>query len=290
MQPEVSQNYYQIEEAFGYIAEHRRLSPSAEEIAEVVDLNEDDFRRIFTQWAGVEPETFTRKLSPQLKKKEDSGTPDLFDAADDKRLLYEIRHFDQFLNIIRIEPENYKDSVKSLVINYSVQHTPFGRMMVASTDKGICRVSFLSEEQEGITILENEFPEAQIRHEEISEHLILAGFFGKPGLPESKINLHVKGTPFQISVWEALLQIPEGELSCCSEVAKEIENPKAVRAVGSAVGKNPIAFFIPCHRIVPAAGDFGNYRWGIKRKVAMIGWEAVKTSKEQKSDQKGVSK
>jgi AraC family transcriptional regulator of adaptative response/methylated-DNA-[protein]-cysteine methyltransferase len=290
MQPVVSQNYYLIEEAIAYMGNHRQLSPSAEELAEVAGLNVDDFRQFFTQWAGVEPETFFRKLSPQLRKKEDSSTPDLFNVADDKQLFDGSRHYDEFLNIIRMEPENYKDDRETLAINYSVQHSPFGRMMVASTGKGICRVSFLSEEEECITILENEFPEAQIRHEEMSEHLILAGFFGKTGFPESALNLHVKGTPFQISVWETLLQIPEGELSCCSDVAKVIENPKALRAVGSAVGKNPIAFFIPCHRIVPAAGDFGNYRWGIERKVAMIGWEAVKSSKELKSYHKGASK
>ena len=276
IQPEVSQNYYQIEKAIGYMAGHRQMSPSIEELAEVSNLNVDEFRRIFTQWAGVDPKTFTRKLSSELTRREDSNTPDLFDAAKGVTPPNESRHYDSFLDIIMMEPDNFKDGGESRVINYSVQHTPFGRMMVASTDRGVCRVSFLSEGQDGITILENEFPESVFRHKDMPEHITLAGFFGNPGLPESKIKLHVKGTPFQISVWEALLNIPKGELGCCSDIAKEIENPKALRAVGSAVGSNPIAFFIPCHRIVPAAGGFGNYRWGANRKIAMIGWEGLR--------------
>lgn len=280
MQSGVSQNYYHVENAIGYMASHPQMSSSVESLAEVANLEVDDFQRLFTEWSGVDPETFSRKLSPRLTKKVDSNTPDLFDAAKDVPSSNESRHYDRFLNIIRMEPDNFKDGGESRVINYSVQLTPFGRMMVASTGRGICRVSFLSEGQEGITILENEFPEAEIRHKDMPEHITLAGFFGNPGLSESKINLHVKGTPFEISVWKTLLRIPEGELSCCSDVAREIENPKALRAVGSAVGKNPVAFFIPCHRIVPAAGGFGNYRWGIKQKVAMIGWEAVQTSEK----------
>ncbi|WP_340107094.1 methylated-DNA--[protein]-cysteine S-methyltransferase [Rhodohalobacter sp. 8-1] len=280
MQPGVCQNYYQIENAMGYMASHRQMSPSVERLAEAAKLEVDEFRRIFTDWSDVDPETFSRKLSSQLTKRENSNKPDLFDTADDMPSSSKSWHYDRFLNISRMEPENCKDGGKSLVINYSVQHTPFGRMMVASAGKGICRVSFLSEEQQCSNILEDEFPEAEIKHDEKLEHIIMADFFGKPGLPESMINLHVKGTPFQITVWKTLLHIPEGELSCCSDVAMEINNPKALRAVGSAVGKNPIAFFIPCHRIVPAAGDFGNYRWGINRKIAMIGWEAVRISKE----------
>lgn len=286
MQPEVSQNYYQIENAIGYMASHHQMSTSIKKLADAANLEVDQFKRIFTEWSGVDAEIFIRKLSSELTRREDSKTPDLFDAAKGVTSPNESRHYDSFLNIIRMEPDNFKDGGESRVINYSVQHTPFGRMMVASTGRGICRVSFLSEGQEGITILENEFPEAEIRHKDMPEHFKLADFFEKPGLPENMINLHVKGTPFQISVWETLLRIPEGELSCCSDVANEIENPKALRAVGSAVGRNPIAFFIPCHRIVPVNGEFGNYRWGIKRKVAMIGWEAVKTSKEWKSDHK----
>ena len=278
MQSGVSHNYYLIEKAICYIASHSQSSRSIEELAEEVNLKADDFRRIFTKWAGVEPETFSRYLSHNLRKREGSNLPDLFDTAVSKRSSKPKRLHDRFLNIVKMDPDNYKNGGEPLIINYSVQLTPFGRMMAASTGKGICRVSFLSEKQECINILEKEFPEAQIRQKDMPEHSTLADFFRKTGLPETMINLNVKGTLFQISVWEMLLRIPEGELGSCSDVAKEIENPKAVRAVGSAVGKNPIAFFIPCHRIVPAAGGFGNYRWGENRKIAMIGWEEVKKS------------
>ena len=172
--------------------------------------------------------------------------------------------------------EDTKNDGESLLIKYSVQHSPFGRMMVASTGKGVCKVSFLSKEEQPDDSLKNEFARADIRHQETPEHITLSSLFRETNLSEANIDLHVKGTPFQISVWESLLQIPEGELSCCSDIAKEIDNPKAVRAVGSAIGSNPIAFFIPCHRVVPAAGGIGKYRWGETRKAAIIGWEMAK--------------
>jgi|SRR6056297_376696 len=276
MQSGVSQNYYQIENAICYMVSHLQMSLSVERLAEAAKLEADEFRRIFIEWSGVDPETFSRYLSHNLRKREGSNSPDLFDTADSRRSSKPKRHYDQFLNIVKMEPDNYKNGGEPLVINYSVQLTPFGRMMVASTGRGICRVSFLTEKQEPVVILQNEFTEAEICQEEMPGHVKLAGFFRETGLPEANIDLHVKGTPFQISVWETLLRIPEGDLRNCSDIAKEIDNPKAVRAVGSAIGSNPVAYFIPCHRIVPAAGGFGQYRWGINRKVAMIGWEGVK--------------
>jgi AraC family transcriptional regulator of adaptative response/methylated-DNA-[protein]-cysteine methyltransferase len=282
----MSKIYYQIEKVIHYMAIESQMSPPVERLAEIINLESDDFRRVFNQWSGVDPETFLRYLSPQLRNRKDSNAPDLFDAADSKQLSNKTRLHDRFLNIIKMSTEETKNGGESLAIKYSVQHSPFGRMMVASTGKGVCRISFLSEEEQPDDILQNEFTEAEISQVEMPEHVKLAGFFRETGSPETTIDLHVKGTPFQINVWEALLRIPEGDLGCCSDIAKEIDNPKALRAVGSAVGKNPIAFFIPCHRVVPVAGGFGNYRWGINRKMAMIGWEAMRASTEVKSDHK----
>ncbi|NBC26002.1 MAG: methylated-DNA--[protein]-cysteine S-methyltransferase [Bacteroidetes bacterium] len=288
-EPGMSRNFYNIEKAVGYMGTHRQLHPSTEELAEVADLDVDHFRRMFAEWSGVDPETFSQLLRSQLQNQNGRNTPDLFHTAGSRRLSASPRHHNRFLNIIRMEPDEYQNGGEPLMITYSVQQTPFGRMMSASTGKGVCRISFLSEQQECINLLHDEFPEAEIRRGEMPEHVLLSGALQTPGLPESVVDLHVKGTPFQISVWESLLRIPEGELRCCSDVAKEIENPKALRAVGSTVGKNPIAFFIPCHRIVPSAGGFGNYRWGIKRKITMIGWEAVKSTEKSKTDDNHVS-
>lgn len=283
----MSRNFHNIEKAVGYMVTDPQLHPSTEELAEVVRIDADDFQQIFTEWSGVDTETFSQLLWPRLQRRNGKKTPDLFDAAGSRRLPAPPGH-DRFLNIIRMEPEEYENGGEPLMITYSVQQTPFGRMMAASTGKGICRVSFLSEKQEGSTILENEFPEADIKYGEVTEHVVLTEILETSGAPESVVDLHVKGTPFQVSVWESLLRIPEGELECCSDIAEEIENPKALRAVGSAVGKNPVAFFIPCHRIVPSAGGFGNYRWGKNRKIAMIGWEAVRSTKKSKTDDKHV--
>jgi len=269
----MSKTYHRIEKAVGYMVDQQSMKPSTEKLAELVNLNIDEFRQMFTKWSGVDPETFSRRLWPQLRKSPDKDVPDLFDSTRTETPAGSAWHHSRFVNINRMAPDDYQNGAKPLEIAYSVQLSPFGRMMVASTDRGICAVWFLSEDEHPHDVLAGLFPKAHVRDEETPGHLRVAGVFGKDKLKKIAVDLHVKGTPFQVSVWEALLRIPAGELRCCSDLAREIDNPKAVRAVGSAIGSNPIAFFIPCHRVVPAAGGFGNYRWGKTRKAAMIGWE-----------------
>lgn len=274
----MSRNYYQIEKAVSYMVTHLQPSPSTEELADEVSLDTDDLQQMFTEWSGVDPVTFSGYLARQLINKNDRTLPDLFDAAGEKADSRAAQLHDRFFRIKRMMPGLYKKGGQKLEISYSVHYTPFGKMMAASTPQGICRVSFLTEDEQAGKILKDEFPQAELRQTAEPEQIRLAGYFQKNGSTMSGIDLHLKGTPFQISVWEALLRIPEGKLAHCSDIAKEIENPKALRAVGSAVGKNPIAYFIPCHRIIKADGGLGNYRWGRVRKAAMIGWEAARSS------------
>jgi len=273
----MSQTYHQIERAVGYMVDYNQMNSSVDMLAEMVNLNSNEFCQMFIEWSGVEPETFFRGMSPNLKRRNEEEVPDLFDSNDNDSSFNSESLHNRSFKINRITADEYQNGDELLVIKYSVQQSPFGRMMVASTEQGICTVWFFSKNEQPGDILADLFPEEDVRNEESPEHIRVAGFFENDAAPESRLDLHVKGTPFQVSVWEALLRIPEGELRCCSDIAKEIGNPKALRAVGSAIGQNPIAYFIPCHRVVPAAGGFGNYRWGKTRKAAMIGWERVRT-------------
>lgn len=273
-------NYHRIDNALKYISENFSRQPSLEDVASTVDLSASRFQRIFTEWAGVSPNTFVRYLTLQSAKNALTNGPTLFDAANKAGLSGTGRLHDHFVTIEGMTPDEYKNGGRSLTIRYSVHDSPFGDVMVASTERGICKISFLNGNRKPEGRLIAQFPNADIKEQAVPEHDEALQLFNNEATDVQSVRLHVKGTPFQISVWDTLLRIPEGDLSYCSDVAKKIENPKAVRAVGSAVGKNPVAFLIPCHRIVPVNGKFGNYRWGIERKVAMIGWEAVRTSEK----------
>ncbi len=276
----MNRDYQRIENAISYLVENASHQPSLKDVASSADLSPHHFQRIFTEWAGVSPKTFLRYLTLQSSKKALTNEATLFDAANEASLSGTGRLHDHFVTIEGMRPDEYKNSGRPLTIRYSVHESPFGDVMVASTSRGICKISFLDGNRKPEDLLIDQFPNAGIKEHAVPEHDEALQLFNNGATDVQSVRLHVKGTPFQITVWDTLLRIPEGDLRSCSDVAKEIKNPKAVRAVGSAVGKNPVAFFIPCHRIVPVNGKFGNYRWGIERKVAMIGWEAVRTSKE----------
>ena len=276
MQQRESEIYTRLETVFSLLADEQKKNYSSEELARAAKIEPGTLETLFEEWAGMDPDTFLRSASHQIRNGGSRRSPDLIDSPREKRTANTTRCFDNRFYITKVEPGGQSADGKHQGISYSMQHTRFGRMMAASTEKGICRVAFLSDESEGCDTLRSEFPKAEIKQSEKQEHMQMANYFCTGRLSDEdsdKLNLHLKGTEFQISVWEALLQIPEGELVCCADIAKEIGNPKALRAVGSAVGSSPVAYFIPCHRVIPAAGGFGNYRWGKARKVAMIGWE-----------------
>src|SRR6185437_4432499 len=163
-----------------------------------------------------------------------------------------------------------------LLINYSYAASPFGIILVALTSKGIYYMAFADDEMKAFKTLQNNFPNAAYKQmvDLVQQNALY--IFTHDWTKLNKIKLHLKGTPFQIKVWETLLKIPIGQLSTYGNIAKSIDNPKASRAVGSAIGDNPVAFLIPCHRVIKSTGEFGQYHWGATRKSAMIGWEAAK--------------
>lgn len=277
-------NYRRITEAIEYLKDNFREQPTLEQVAEKVHLSTFHFQRIFTEWAGVSPKKFLQYISIEYAKqvlKDKQAT--LFDAAHEAGLSGTGRLHDLFINIEGMTPAEYKNGGKNLTINYSYAESPFGNMIVASTPKGICYMAFADSEQVAFAGLEQYFPNAHFKQVcDLIHENALAIFtqdWSKLGQQAFKqVKLHLKGTDFQLKVWETLLKIPTGQLATYGNIASKIQNPKASRAVGTAIGSNPVAFLIPCHRVIQSSGIFGGYMWGATRKTAIIGWEAAKTN------------
>lgn len=274
-------DYNRIAQAIAYLKVNFKQQPSLDEIAEHVNLSPFHFQRMFKEWAGVTPKKFLQYLSIEYAKsilKDKQAT--LFDAAYETGLSGTSRLHDLFINIEGMTPGEFKNGGEQLTINYSYAESPFGSLIVASTKKGICYMAFADDQNDALTALKNTFPNAQYHPllDMIQQNALY--IFTQDWSRINEIKLHLKGTDFQIKVWETLLKVPIGGLSTYGTIATSINNPKASRAVGSAVGDNPVAFLIPCHRVIKSTGEFGEYHWGSSRKTAIIGWEAAKTSNQ----------
>lgn len=270
-------DYARIAQAIGYIRENFKRQPGLDEIAGEVALSTAHFQRMFTEWAGVSPKKFLQYTSIEYAKRILNEThASLFDAAQETGLSGTGRLYDLFVNIEGMTPGEYKNGGESLSINYSFAKSPFGEIFIASTDKGICCMEFADEHDAAFNSLRKKFPNAKFTSivDEVQQNALF--IFTQDWSKLKEIKLHLKGTDFQLKVWETLLKIPVGGLTTYGDIAVGINNPRACRAVGTAVGENPVAFLIPCHRVIRASGELGNYHWGEIRKTAMIGWEAAK--------------
>lgn len=271
-------DFNRIKEAIGYICGAYKSQPSLEEIARWVNMSPFHFQRMFTEWAGVSPKRFLQYISvTRAKALLKEAHASIFDTAFEVGLSGTSRLHDLFVHIEGMTPGEYKNGGKNLSISYSFAETPFGEIIVASTAKGICHMAFVDNEAESLAFLKRMFPNAQYQHaiDEFQQHAL--SVFRQDWSEPDEVRLHVKGTPFQLKVWEMLLSIPMGKLTTYGNIAIRLDHPKACRAVGSAVGDNPVAFLIPCHRVIQSTGLFGQYHWGSARKVAMIGWEGTVT-------------
>ncbi len=270
-------DYQRIAKAINYIQSNFKLQPNLDEVAEKVNLSSAHFQKIFTNWAGTSPKKFLQFISLEHAKsllKEEKAT--LFDAALETGLSSTSRLHDLFVNIEGMSPAEYKNGGKNLNINYSFSESPFGEIMTASTEKGVCYMAFAENKENALRDLVNKFPNASFfaKQDEFQQNAL--SIFTKDWSELGAIKLHLKGTDFQLKVWESLLTIPMGKLSTYGNLAKEIGSPKASRAVGTAIGSNPVAFLIPCHRVIQSTGKIGGYMWGSDRKKMMIGWESSK--------------
>jgi AraC family transcriptional regulator of adaptative response/methylated-DNA-[protein]-cysteine methyltransferase len=275
-------NFNRIAEAISYIQANFKRQPGLEEIAEKVNLSPFHFQRLFSEWAGTTPKRFLQYISIGYAKEMLKENQSLFDTALETGLSGTSRLHDLFVNIEGMTPGEYKNGGENLHINYSFAESPFGNIIVASTLKGICHIAFYDNENIALANLQRQFPAAayqQILDKEQQNALyIFSHDWGKL----HQIKLHLKGTDFQLKVWEALLKIPMGKLATYGNIAKKLQNPNASRAVGTAIGDNPVAFLIPCHRVIQSSGALGGYHWGVNRKTAIIGWEAAKANQEYK--------
>lgn len=268
-------DYNRIAKAIDYIQSNFRLQPGLEEVAENIHLSPAHFQKIFTEWAGTSPKKFLQFISLEHAKnllKEEKAS--LFDTAYETGFSSTSRLHDLFVNIEGMSPAEYKNGGKSLNINYSFSKSPFGYVMAASTEKGICYMAFEDDKETALGNLYAKFPNASFFEKQDAIQKNALSIFDQDWTKLNTIKLHLKGTDFQLKVWESLLSIPMGKLSTYGNLAGKIGNPKASRAVGTAIGSNPVAFLIPCHRVIQSTGNIGGYKWGSERKQMMVGWES----------------
>lgn len=271
-------NYDRIAKAIEYISCHFKEQPNLDEVASKIHLSPFHFQRLFSEWAGTTPKKFLQYISIEHAKKllsDQKAT--LSDTAFETGLSGTGRLHDLFINIEGMTPAEYKNGGKDLLVGYSFAESPFGNLMVASTARGVCHMAFAGDKAKAFNDLRLKFPRATIQQKSDSLQQNALSIFQDDWSRLPEIKLHLKGTDFQLKVWETVLKIPMGQLSTYGAIAGEMGDPHASRAVGAAIGSNPVAFLIPCHRVIRSSGEFGRYMWGATRKAAIIGWERAKT-------------
>lgn len=275
---EVNRQYEKAREAIAYIVANQYRQPSLSEIASAVGLSDFHFQRLFTEWVGSSPKQFLRYITLNYAKYllQEKSVGSLFELADEVGLSSSSRLHDMFVSIEGMTPNEYANGGAALTIFYSYWDTLFGRVVVASTAKGVCHIAFVSEHTTGLDRVYHDFPNATLLEEEKEVHRAVSEVLNRQG-DLGEIKLHLKGTAFQLKVWEALLQVPMGELTTYGKIANDLGNAGASRAVGTAIGRNPIAVLIPCHRVIQQTGLLGGYMWGPERKQLIVGWELSKT-------------
>lgn len=278
---EAADDYGRIEQAIHHLEQNFQEQPSLRQIADHVGLSEFHFQRLFSRWAGTSPKRFLQFLTIQYAKKLLASSQSVLDAAYEAGLSSPSRLHDLFVTHEAITPGEFKQKGAGLTIQYGFHATPFGEAVIALTERGICGLSFVTDGKRANTLatLKASWPQANFIADDVATRPFINPIFQlddaeeRPSLP-----IYLKGTNFQVRVWQALLQLPAGTAVSYGTVAKMIGNPKAVRAIGTAVSHNPIGYLIPCHRVIQKAGGFGQYRWGNGRKKAILGWEAARFS------------
>ena len=289
-------DYRRVERGIAYIAAHFREELAIEDMAAAAHVSPFHFQRMFTAWAGVSPKTFARYLSlDHARHALRSGGASLLGAELDSDLSCPGRLHDLFVSVEGMTPGDYARAAAGLAILYGYADSLFGRLFIASTPRGICHMAFEDAREDegegegenrgaggkaaGVERLRRMFPAADIRPGDAALHddaaAALAGAMSGDWSGVEPVRLHLRGSPFQIKVWEALLRIPLAALASYGDVAGSIGRPDASRAVAGAIGANPVAVLIPCHRVIRASGHLGGYAWGVARKRALIGREAA---------------
>ncbi len=275
---QLADDYLRIEQAIQYLENHYKDQPSLEEVAASLGLSEFHFQRLFTRWAGVSPKRFLQFVTKENAKGLLQQSENLLDATHQVGLSSLGRLHDLFVSTEAVSPGEYKSRGAGVTIRYGLHPTPFGKCLIGVTERGICHLSFVqTSEGDAIDALVADWAQASMIEDQRSTAPLVAPIFDLSQRGQRPLHLFLRGTNFQLKVWEALLNVPAGGVTTYEQVAAQIGKPNALRAVGTAVGHNPVAVLIPCHRVIRKMGEFGNYRYGPARKKALLGWEASRT-------------
>ena len=278
-------DYARIEKAMAYMVANAAEQPCLDAVAAQVHLSAYHFQRIFRRYVGISPKRFLQALTLERGKQLIVSAESLTTTAHSLGLSGSSRLYDHFVQLEAVTPGEFKRQGEGVEISYGVHPTPFGEVLVAMTPRGICRMAFVGAVSQE-TLLEQlgkQWPRSTLSHRPEATRYVVDALFLKANQtssaqPPAVLPLHVSGTNFQIAVWRALLTIPDGQLASYSQIAEALGMPKASRAVGNAVGANPIALWIPCHRVIQQSGALGGYRWGIETKRQVQAWEAAQHS------------
>lgn len=261
--------------ALTFVENHWKEQPTLDQIARATGLSPYHFQRLFKHWAGISPKRLLQFLTVEYAKERLREARPILETAIDAGLSGPSRLHDLFMAAEAMTPGTYRRGGAGLTIRCGLHDSPFGRVLIARTAHGVCGLHFADDEDSAYTAVRRDFPEADLVVDPSATSEIAAGL-GQPGLAGPTLPLAPRGTNFELKVWSALLHLPLGTLASYGDIAKFIGEPKANRAVGRAVGANPIVLLIPCHRVIQASGTLGNYGGGLMRKRAIVAWEAAR--------------
>lgn len=268
--------YQQIESIIQHLGNHFQDQPGLDELAQKVGLSPDHFQRVFKNWVGISPKQFLKYLTLEYAKSRLEQSHSVLNSALDSGLSGPGRLHDLFVTLESTTPGEYKLGGEGLNIEYGIHPSPFGFAVLAVCDRGLCGSFFLPEPSDRLAkeAIQEYWPQAQCLRDDSKTFAYAKQLFDLSYSGGEPFSLFVRGTPFQVQVWRALLEIPSGSLCTYSDLAGSVGRPTATRAVASAVGDNPISWLIPCHRVIRKGGYLGGYRWGLPRKKVMLAWEA----------------
>jgi AraC family transcriptional regulator of adaptative response/methylated-DNA-[protein]-cysteine methyltransferase len=268
-------DYERVERAIHYIRQNVDQQPDLKEVAAHVGLSPYHFQRLFQRWAGVTPKRFLEYLTVEQAKILLEDSHSILDVSIETGLPGPGRLHDQFVSIEAVSPGEFKNRGANLEISYSFHDSPFGELLLSLTARGILALSFVDPDNRTAELarLKEAWCNARFVEEYNRGKQLVAQLFDNDRSERGKLLLSIRGTNFQVKVWNALLSIPAGTIVSYQTIANRLQRPRAVRAVANAIGANPVAYLIPCHRALRSSGELGGYRWGVERKRLMLGRE-----------------
>ncbi len=277
---QLSDDYSRIEQVIYYLEKNAYRQPSLSEIADNIHLSEYHFQRLFTRWVGISPKRFLQFITKEHAKQLLAKSGSILDVAYQVGLTSPGRLHDLFITWEAVTPGEYKLRGSGLTIYYGFHSTPFGEILLGSTERGICNLSFVSPggQADSLVSLHKNWPKASLVEDPSVTQPLVGQIFHSANQTIKDLHLYLSGSNFQLKVWEALLRIPSGNVVSYRDVASYLKAPNASRAVGNALANNPVAVLIPCHRVINSLGEFGHYHYGDARKVALLGWEMSKAA------------